>query len=82
MSNLNKLLAYSMCEEMEYNLFNDEECVATDIIGDIEDEPDGDKSILYGNDKNIKEGFLSKFKKPKAEENPKMELRDLKKNRI
>ena len=27
MSNLNKLLAYSMCEEMEYNLFNDEECV-------------------------------------------------------
>ena len=39
MSNLNKLLAYSMCEEMEYNLFNDEECVATDIIGDIEDEP-------------------------------------------
>lgn len=79
MSNLNKLLAYSMCEEMEYNLFNDEECVATDIIGDIEDEPDGDKSILYDNDKNIKEGFLSKFKKPKAEENPKMELRDLEK---
>ena len=79
MSNLNKLLAYSICEEMEYNLFNDEECVATDIIGDIEDEPDGDKSILYDNDKNIKEGFLSKFKKPKSEENPKMELRDLEK---
>ena len=37
MSNLNKLLAYSICEEMEHNLFNDEECVATDIIGDIED---------------------------------------------
>ena len=50
MSNLNKLLAYSICEEMEYNLFNDEECVATDIIGDIEDEPEGDKSILYDND--------------------------------
>jgi hypothetical protein len=50
MSNLNKLLAYSICEEMEHNLFNDEECVATDIIGDIEDEPDGDKSILYDND--------------------------------
>lgn len=79
MSNLNKLLAYSICEEMEYNLFNDEECVATDIIGDIEDEQDGDKSILYDNDKNIKEGFLSKFKKPKSEENPKMELRDLEK---
>ena len=79
MSNLNKLLAYSICEEMEYNLFNDEECVATDIIGDIEDEPEGDTSILYDNDKNIKEGFLSKFKKPKSEENPKMELRDLEK---
>ena len=50
MSNLNKLLAYSICEEMEHNLFNDEECVATDIIGDIEDEPDGDKAILYDND--------------------------------
>lgn len=50
MSNLNKLLAYSICEEMEYNLFNDEECVATDIISDIEDEPEGDASILYDND--------------------------------
>lgn len=49
MSNLNKLLAYSICEEMEHNLFNDEECVATDIIGDI-DEPESDSSILYDND--------------------------------
>ena len=48
MSDLNKLLAYSMCEEMEYNLFNDEECVAADIIGD--DDTGTDASILYDND--------------------------------
>ena len=55
MSNLNKLLAYSICEEMEHNLFNDEECVATDIIGDIDDDEEDDSHILYDCDKSVKE---------------------------